>query len=109
VPFARLARLDIEAPADLRDVVWMPAHLEFATGGDAVAVIPTRYPGSESTPDPRLRLARQTEWREAAPGVFHGLGQRLWTTDAGELALMDVRTVILGAAASAQASESAHA
>jgi type VI secretion system protein ImpE len=46
VPFARLSRLEIEAPADLRDVVWMPAHFEFTNGGETVGVIPTRYPGS---------------------------------------------------------------
>ena len=109
VPFARLSRIDIEAPADLRDVVWMPAHLQFTNGGDAVAVIPTRYPGSESSPDPRLQLARQTEWRAAAPDVFHGLGQRLWTTDAGEHALMDVREVRFDAAAGAEAGDVAHA
>lgn len=109
VPFARLSRIDIEAPADLRDVVWMPAHLQFTNGGDAVAVIPTRYPGSESSSDPRLQLARQTEWRAAAPDVFHGLGQRLWTTDAGEHALMDVREVRFDAAAGAEAGDVAHA
>lgn len=109
VPFARIARLDIEAPADLRDVVWMPAHLEFTNGGDAVAVIPTRYAGSEAAADPRVRLARQTEWLEVAPDVFHGRGQRVWTTDAGERALMDVRTVLLGESASTAANETAHA
>src|SRR5215471_7955454 len=29
VPFSRLTGLEIEAPADLRDLVWMPAHLSF--------------------------------------------------------------------------------
>jgi type VI secretion system protein ImpE len=108
VPFARMTRIDIEAPADLRDVVWMPAHLAFANGGEAVAVIPTRYPGSETAADPRMRLARTTEWREAAPGVFHGLGQRILTTDGGEHALMDVRTIVLGGAASDAIGEAAH-
>jgi type VI secretion system protein ImpE len=108
VPFARLAKVDVEAPTDLRDVVWMPAHLAFANGGEAVAVIPTRYPGSETAADPRLRLGRTTEWREAAPEVFHGLGQRVLTTDAGEHALMDVRTIVLGGAASDAVGEAAH-
>jgi type VI secretion system protein ImpE len=109
VPFARLARVDIDAPADLRDVVWMPAHLEFTNGGDSVAVIPTRYPGSESAADPRLRLARQTEWRPAAPEIFYGVGQRLWATDAGEHALMDVREIRFDTAAGAAAGDVAHA
>ena len=109
VPFARLARVDIEAPADLRDVVWMPAHLAFANGGDAVAVIPTRYPGTEASTDPGVRLARRTEWQEAAPEVFHGVGQRVWTTDSGEHAVMDVRELVFGDATTERASETADA
>jgi type VI secretion system protein ImpE len=99
VPFERLARIDIEAPVDLRDVVWMPAHFEFANGGDSVGVIPTRYPGSESADEAVLALARKTVWREDAPEVFSGIGQRILTTDRGEHPIMDVRTIVLGNAA----------
>lgn len=97
VPFARLTRIDIEAPEDLRDTVWMPAHFVFENGGESVGLIPTRYPGSESA-DGLLALSRKTEWQESAPGVFTGLGQRLFTTDAGDKPLMDVRQVSLEAA-----------
>ena len=99
VPFEKLSRIDIEAPVDLRDVVWMPAHFEFANGGDAVGVIPTRYPGSERADDVLLSLARKTIWQEDAPEVFSGLGQRILTTDAGEHPLMDVRTISIGGSA----------
>jgi type VI secretion system protein ImpE len=92
----RLARIDLDAPTDLRDVVWMPAHFQFANGGESVGIIPTRYPGSEAADDPRLRLARQTIWNEAASDVYVGLGQRILATDAGEHALMDVRTIVIG-------------
>jgi type VI secretion system protein ImpE len=97
VPFARLSRIDLEPPADLRDVVWMPAHFQFANGGETVGVIPTRYPGSEGSADNRIVLARKTVWTEAAPDVFSGLGQRILTTDGGEHALMDIRSIRLGA------------
>jgi type VI secretion system protein ImpE len=83
----------------LRDVVWMPAHFEFANGGDSVGVIPTRYPGSESADEAVLALARKTVWREDAPEVFSGIGQRILTTDRGEHPIMDVRTIVLGNAA----------
>ena len=98
VPFDRLSRIDLEAPVDLRDVVWMPAHFQFANGGEAVGVIPTRYPGSEASDDPQVRLARKTIWREPSPEVFVGLGQRVLATDAGEHSIMDLRTIVLGAA-----------
>jgi type VI secretion system protein ImpE len=94
VPFARLLRVDFEAPADLRDVVWTPAHLQFTNGGEAVGVVPTRYPGSERADDPLLRLSRKTEWLEGPPEMFTGLGQRILTTDGGEFPLMDVRSVL---------------
>jgi type VI secretion system protein ImpE len=97
VPFARLSRIDLEAPADLRDVVWSPAHFQFANGGEAVGLIPTRYPGSEDADDPLIRLARKTVWNEVGPNVYSGLGQRVFTTDVGDHALMDVRGIQLGA------------
>ena len=96
VPFERLSRIDLEAPADLRDVVWMPAHFQFTNGGEAVGVIPTRYAGSDASGDNQISLARKTVWTEQAPDVFTGLGQRILTTDAGEHALMDVRTILIG-------------
>lgn len=95
LPFTRLSRVDLEAPADLRDVVWMPAHFQFANGGEAVGVIPTRYPGSENDDDALVRLGRRTEWTEHAPDVFTGLGQRVFTTDTGDHSLMDVRAIAI--------------
>jgi type VI secretion system protein ImpE len=96
LPFARVSRIDLDQPADLRDVVWMPAHFQFSNGGEAVGVIPTRYPGSEHDPDPRVRLARKTVWAEPSPDVYWGSGQRIITTDVGEHPLMDVRTILVG-------------
>ena len=94
VPFERLARLEVTAPEDLRDAVWMPATLEFSNGGQTVALVPTRYPDTDLAAGDALALARRTEWRENADGSFTGLGQRLLATDAGEFALMDVREVV---------------
>jgi type VI secretion system protein ImpE len=99
IPFDKLARIDLEAPADLRDFVWMPAHFMFQNGGESVGVIPTRYPGSENAADPLIRLGRKTTWEEISPDVFFGLGQRVLTTDAGQFPLMDVRVIQMGPAA----------
>src|SRR5258706_1494521 len=46
VPFSRLSKVSFEAPEDLRDCVWTPAQLMFSNGGETVALVPTRYPGS---------------------------------------------------------------
>ena len=95
LPYARLNRIVLEAPEDLRDFVWMPAHFEFANGGEMVGIIPTRYPGSESDPDPLIRLARKTDWADAGNGVYVGRGQRVLTTSEGDFPLLDVREIVL--------------
>ncbi|MPZ18956.1 MAG: virulence protein SciE type [Luteitalea sp.] len=95
VPFSRLSQIDIEAPEDLRDMVWMPAHLQFENGGESVALIPSRYPGSEASTDGLVALARKTVWEEMADGGHHGLGQRIITTDADEMPLMDIRRIVI--------------
>ncbi|NEV63093.1 type VI secretion system accessory protein TagJ [Thiorhodococcus minor] len=98
IPFHRIGRIQIEAPADLRDVVWMPAYFTWANGGETVGLIPTRYPGSDASEDEQIRLARKTEWQEPAPGTYFGLGQRMLATDSGDYPLMDVRRIDLDVA-----------
>jgi type VI secretion system protein ImpE len=95
VPFSRLSRITLEAPEDLRDCVWMPAQLMFANGGETVALVPTRYPGSQDSDEGLICLARKTVWSEIGPDRYSGLGQRVLVTDAGEHDLMAVRTILL--------------
>ncbi len=90
VPFARIRSIRIDPPADLRDQVWMPAHFTWENDGTAVGFIPTRYPGTTTSSDPTLLLARRTEWVEQ-DGWFIPVGQRVFVTDAAEVALMDLR------------------
>jgi type VI secretion system protein ImpE len=93
IPCESIRVLQIDPPEDLRDVVWMPAHFQWTNGGETVALLPTRYSGSERSTDPLIRLARKTDWSEAAPSLFVGTGQRMLATDAGEYALMEVRKI----------------
>lgn len=93
VPVSRLLRVEIEKPADLRDFVWAPATLTLANGAANVALIPTRYPGTERESNDALRLARATDWREQPGGAWHGVGQRMLATDQSEVALLDVRVL----------------
>jgi type VI secretion system protein ImpE len=95
VPFSRLISIELEPPEDLRDMVWIPARLQFENGGESVALIPTRYPGSASSTDGLIALARKTVWEEIAPDSHRGLGQRVLATDADEVPLLDARTITL--------------
>lgn len=93
VPFSRITKVSMEAPVDLRDLVWVPAHFDFDNGGESLALIPTRYPGSESSDDGAIALARKTAWEAIGEDAFRGLGQRLIATDTGETPILDIRTI----------------
>jgi type VI secretion system protein ImpE len=108
IPFARLASVTLEEPEDLRDLVWMPAQLQFENGGELIGLIPTRYPGSERSDDGLILLARKTVWEEIAPDTHHGLGQRIMATDTGEIPLLEMRELVVRSDAAAAAGGEAH-
>jgi len=93
VPFMRVKRVVIEAPTDLRDLVWAPAHFLWINGGEVFGHIPVRYPGSEAQDDGLLQLARKTDWVEKSFGYSLGLGQRLLSTDTADVPLLECRTI----------------
>ncbi|MBN2577138.1 MAG: tetratricopeptide repeat protein [Deltaproteobacteria bacterium] len=97
VPFGNLSAIRIDKPTDLRDLVWIPAFLTLANGGEVVALIPTRYPGSEASADPAIRMARKTEWLPGKDDTSAGLGQRMFATDQGDYSLLEVRSIAFDA------------
>ncbi|MCR5882459.1 tetratricopeptide repeat protein [Rhizobacter sp. J219] len=100
VPFDALLAVHVEEPEDLRDMVWAPAHLTFANGGESVALIPTCYPGTREQPDGKFKLARATEWLPSGTDQYAGLGQRVISTSSAEvLGLLEVREIKLTPAA----------
>ena len=98
LPFESCRGIEIEAPADLRDLVWIPADLLLPNEGRVPALIPVRYVGTaESTAAnaDSLKQSRATEWLERAEDMWFGLGQREWTSDVGEHPLLGVRTLAM--------------
>jgi type VI secretion system protein ImpE len=103
VPFSRIRTLRLEEPTDLRDVVWLPAQVQWSNGGDAVALVPVRYAGSESSGDSAVQLARKTEWVGRGAGLDVGLGQRLLATGEDDSPILATRLIQLGDAADSDA------
>jgi len=101
VPFERLLRVTLAPPTDLRDLIWTPAQFTLSTGGETAGFIPTRYPGSAKAGDD-LATSRRTEFRADASGAWElGLGQRMLATDADEVAILDLRELLIDQAEAA--------
>ncbi|MDQ2988808.1 MAG: virulence protein SciE type [Pseudomonadota bacterium] len=93
IPMQRITRIVLEAPVDLRDTVWTPVTFTWTNGASTVGLIPTRYDRTVDSGDAALLMARRTEWVEEGASAVRGVGQRMFTTDTGDYALMDVRLV----------------
>lgn len=93
VPYQQIKTIDVVEPKDLRDLVWLPAQFTWTNGGQAHALIPVRYAGSESNQDSFIKLSRKTEWSELADGIHRGAGQRVLATDVDEYPLLEVRRI----------------
>ncbi|HEX5661156.1 MAG TPA: type VI secretion system accessory protein TagJ [Polyangiales bacterium] len=93
VPFSAMQRVEFELPVDLRDVVWLPAKLTSTQGEALECFIPSRYCASELHADDAVRLARKTIWEQPTEHTACGLGQRMFVTDCGEHALLELRDV----------------
>ncbi|KAA6187371.1 virulence protein SciE type [Thiohalocapsa marina] len=95
MPFQYIQRIHLDAPTDLRDLVWAPAQVTWINGGESVVLIPVRYAGTTAQADAGLKLARRTEWIDLGADCFAGLGQRMLTTDKDEYPLLAIREIVL--------------
>lgn len=93
LPFDHIQRLELEAPNDLRDLVWLPGRLTLRNGGQHVVLIPSRYPRSYGRDDERLALASLTSWEEIGADAYAGYGQRSWVSNVDDHAFLAVRAL----------------
>lgn len=94
VPMHRIASMTVEEPEDLRDMVWIPAQFDWVNGGQSIALLPVRYPGSQHCEDDALRLSRLTEWDEKPGDTYVGFGQRMLATDQSDYPILEVREIV---------------
>ena len=98
LPFESCTAIKMEAPVDMRDLVWAPAELLLPNEGRVPALIPARYnetPALQKDNADALKLCRGTEWVESANDMWVGLGQRVWMSDVGEHPILDTRNITM--------------
>jgi type VI secretion system protein ImpE len=93
IPYSAIASIRITAPANLCDLVWLPAGIQLRGDHESrPALLPARYPLSEGLSDAHLRSALTT-WDEQGAGTWIGHGVRILTTDDREKSLLDIRRI----------------
>ena len=90
IPFAHIAKIEMQPPKRLRDLLWAPATVETgpAFGGSPLGevLLPVLSPASHSHSDDGVRLGRVTVWESDIP-----YGQKLLAVDGEEIPLLELR------------------
>ena len=89
---SRVSKLHTEKPPDLRDLIWLPAEVEWTNGGKLMVMMPARYPSIEGISGSCL-LSRQTDWLAHSGDIVEGTGQRIFATDQNDYPLLQVRSI----------------
>jgi|SRR5690554_2168091 len=93
LPFAKIQTLELEAPQDLRDLVWTPAKITLLDDTQKLAFLPSRYPFSYQCDNDKLALSALTEWQQLSPQAWAGTGQKTLVSEQQEYPLLTVTSV----------------
>lgn len=95
VPFETISEIKLDAPVDLRDLVWVPAHLKLVNEGLHPVLLPARYPLLEANAEDALLQSRLTRWSALGEDDWQGSGVKILATETNEASLLDVRHIRL--------------
>jgi type VI secretion system protein ImpE len=97
LPFRQIARIKIEPPKRLRDLLWLPAVVHpvegFAGAELGEVILPAIAAGSIHHADANVRLGRVTEWIEIGENDAAPLGQKLLIVDGEQIPLLEIREI----------------
>lgn len=94
IPFDKIKKLSIEAPKDLRDLVWIPAKITLSDFSQHFGFLPSRYVFSYQSNNDQLALSSLTEWTPLNEHSWAGIGQKMLITDSTEYPLLSIRTLL---------------
>lgn len=94
LPFDQIKKLTLEAPKDLRDLVWAPAKITLMDFSQHFGFLPSRYVFSYKADNDQLALSALTKWESLYEQSWAGIGQKMLTTNDAEFPLLSIRTLL---------------
>ena len=102
LPLEAVTEIKIDAPTDLRDLVWIPAHVKLVNEGHHPMLLPARYPLVGEGPGDAQLQSHMTSWEPMAGDLSRGQGVKVLATDASEASILDIRQIHLNSTANAE-------
>ncbi len=90
IPTERVENVLFHPPKRPRDLIWRRASMSVQDGPEGDVYLPVVYGSDEADLADALRLGRVTEWRDLAPGLVRGVGQRIFMAGEEAVGIMDL-------------------
>jgi type VI secretion system protein ImpE len=91
--FENIARLEIQPPRTLRDLLWIPGKVDLNEQQTIDVFIPVQYYGSSGHADDPVKLGRMTVWESVGEEKNLGKGQRTFLINGDEHPMLEIRHV----------------
>ncbi len=101
VPYSNISTVEFPEPADLRDLIWLPANFTWTNEGTSVGFVPARYCVEHAQSDSSALLARKTEWIDIGDDFYTGVGQRTFTSGDADYSMLSTRKIQFDSVSSA--------
>ena len=99
IPLESVARIIVEPPTNIRDLLWLPAQVALRHGDReevlGEVIIPGMAPGSADNADPSVRLGRAADWIDLPEGGVAPVGLKLLYVDGDLIPWIDVRELVV--------------
>lgn len=99
IPFHYIASIQTQAPRQLRDLMWLPALVKTSESYSGLdlgeLLLPVLTPFSWDDESDDVKLGRVTEWVALESGHEVPIGRKLLLVDDEEVALLDVRELVI--------------
>lgn len=99
IPFQYIASIRTQPPRQLRDLMWLPALVKTSESYEGLdlgeMLLPVLTPFSWDDESEDVKLGRVTEWVALESGHEVPIGRKLLLVDDEEVALLDVRELVI--------------
>ncbi|WP_207480970.1 type VI secretion system accessory protein TagJ [Arenibaculum pallidiluteum] len=95
IPVEAIRRIAFRPPRSLRDLCWRRAQVSLVDGEEGEVFLPVLYAG-ERPDDEALAIGHRSDWRELAPGLVRGVGQRCFLAGEEVRPIMSLSEVAFG-------------
>jgi type VI secretion system protein ImpE len=99
LPFEHVARVSMQPPKRLRDLIWAPALVQTGPAFEGMelgeVLLPVLTPEAYASEDPAVRLGRMTDWLILEDGRDAPVGQKLLNVDGEGVPILDLRELVI--------------